>query len=247
LKALRTVGIIAILAITSISFKEGEARVNNCNELKVLSDSTIEQSTKPKYRVLIAEGSFSKNDQKIYCSYSSSKPNTNTDLQICLRSLTEMYDISILQNECNYIIKSENSIGLYGKACTNLSFLSDRLLLTPEKEDSINNEELFDHFYYELFVHVNQYVDVVMVKPLTHDLIGEGSSGPEKHEKRLLKKQFDQMRSIDSKKVDSASFRVDKEDVMRDYLYQHFLFNNRVATITFNGKAQKVVIYEVER
>lgn len=125
--------------------------------------------------------------------------------------------------------------------------LSINALSAQEKRDSFDLAEEFNHYYYDFFVHVNQHIDVVTIKPLTHELIWETSAGPKVHKGNLLKKQFDAMGVIDSEKVDSASFSMDKEDKLRDYLYQHFLLNNRLATISFDGKTHKVVVYELVR
>lgn len=128
-----------------------------------------------------------------------------------------------------------------------IGILSCNYLYAQEKLDRVDLAEEFDHYYYDFFVHINQHVDGVTIKPLTHDLIWGTSSGPKQHKNKLLNRHFDEMGVLSSEKVDSAFFRIDKEDEMRDYLYEHFLFNSRVASITFDGKAHKVVVYEVKR
>lgn len=127
-----------------------------------------------------------------------------------------------------------------------ISILSCNYLYAQEKIDSVDLAEEFDHYFYDFFVHVNQHLDVVTVKPLRPDLIWRTSSGPLKHKQKLLNRLIDDMQAVNSVKVDSFTFRMDKEEEMRDYLFKQFFMNQRLATITFDGKAHKVVIYEAE-
>ena len=75
------------------------------------------------------------------------------------------------------------------KAIFILLFLKSLLisdLNAQNKQDSIANENQFDKFYYDVFVHVNKSIGSVDFYSLSTEYLWTGTSGPEKYKEKSL-------------------------------------------------------------
>lgn len=69
-----------------------------------------------RVRLFIAQGSYSKENAKIFCSYNSSDKD-QTEWQICLKSVVNSYKASMEKNECYIISRGEKSVAIYKVNC----------------------------------------------------------------------------------------------------------------------------------
>lgn len=70
-----------------------------------------------KLRILIAEGSFSRENAKLYCSFKEPENDGNVEWQTCLNALTSKFQLSSFENSCYIIFKGKKSLGIYEELC----------------------------------------------------------------------------------------------------------------------------------